>query len=274
MDHPGGVRRASWTTVAAVLAILALCPPALAQESPPRLTIEGGTAIEGQIVVFTARLDRASSQPVTVSFITGEGTAATGLDFGGRRGTVTIPPGQTSVPIGIASNADRLFENEEMFRVELFGESGATLGEYVAQGTILNDLRPGRCQNIVEGRRGTDILTGSAAGDLIIGRQDIDFLFGLDGADCIRGERGGDIIDGGDGDDLLDGGSGDDEIKGGDGDDRIYGRRGRNRYNGGAGADRIYARNGRSEIVECGAGLDLVKVDRTDRLRRCELVTR
>jgi Ca2+-binding RTX toxin-like protein len=268
------VRRASWTTVAAVLAILALCPIASAQQSPPRLTIEGGSAIEGQIVVFTARLDRASSDPVTFRFITGEGTAATGLDFAGRQGILSIPAGQTAVPIGIASNADRFFENEEMFRVELFDAVGAALGEYVAFATIFNDLRSGRCQNIVEGRRGTDILTGSPAGDLIIGRQDGDVLFGLGGPDCIRGERGGDIIDGGDGDDLVDGGSGDDEIKGGDGDDRLYGRRGLNRYNGGAGSDRIYSRNGRSEIVECGAGIDLVKADRTDRLRRCELFVR
>jgi hypothetical protein len=52
------------------------------------------------------------------------------------------------------------------------------------------------------------------------------------------------------------------------------GGRGRTRYSGGTGNDRIYARNGRSEIVECGPGRDLAKVDRSDRLRRCERVLR
>jgi Ca2+-binding RTX toxin-like protein len=271
------VRSASWTTLAALAAcLLAVAPVASAQQGdPPRLELTAGPAVvEGQIAVFAATLSRTSDRPVTFSYITGEGTAATGHDFGGRRGTLTIPAGQTSATIGIATNSDRLFENEESFRVELFDPVNATVGEYVAFATILNDLRPGRCQNIVEGDRRTDILTGSSAGDLIIGRQDGDVLFGLGGPDCIRGERGHDIVDAGDGDDLVDGGSGDDELKGGDGDDRLYGRRGINRYNGGGGDDRIYARNGRSEIVECGAGRDTVKVDHDDRLRRCEIVAR
>ena len=248
-------------------------PPA--PQSPPVIDLTGGSAIEGQVLIFTATLSRPSDSPVTIGFVTGEGSAATGLDFGGRTGSLTIPAGQTSGTIGIATNADFFYEPaDETFRVELFDPVGARFGEYVAFGTIVNDLRPGRCQNVVVGRKGTDVLTGSAAGDLIVGRQDTDFLFGLGGADCIRGERGHDIIDGGDGDDLVDGGSGDDRIRGGDGDDRLYGRRGINRYNGGPGDDRIYARNGRSEIVECGPGRDVVKADRTDRLRRCERVTR
>jgi Ca2+-binding RTX toxin-like protein len=269
------MRRSSWTTFAAALAcVLALAPTAAAQQSPPTIDLTGGTAVEGQVLVFTATLSRPSDSAVTVGYITGEGTAATGFDFGGRTGSITIPPGQTAVPIGIATNADRLFENDERFRVELFDPVGARFGEYVAVGTILNDLRSGRCQNIVNGRKGTDVLTGSAGGDLIIGRQDIDFLFGLGGDDCIRGERGDDIIDGGDGEDFVDGGSGDDRIRGGDGDDRLYGRRGINRYDGGPGDDRIYSRNGRSEIVECGPGRDIVKADLKDRFRRCEIVTR
>jgi uncharacterized delta-60 repeat protein len=247
-------------------------PPTAPQ--PPRLDLTGGSAVEGQVLVFTARLSRPSDTPVTFGYVTGEGTAATGLDFGGRRGSVTIPPGQTSAPIGVATNADRFFETDETFRVELYDPAGARFGEYVAFGTIVNELRAGRCQNIVRGAGRTDVLTGSPGGDRISGRTDIDFLFGLAGDDCIFGEKGPDILDGGDGDDLVDGGSGNDRIRGGDGDDRLYGRRGINRYNGGPGDDRIHARNGRSEVVECGPGRDVVKADRHDRLRRCERVTR
>ena len=261
-------------TLAALLLALVLCAPASAQQPLPIVNLTGGSAVEGQLLVFTATLSRPTDTTVTVNSLTGEGTAATNLDFGGRRGTVTIPPGQTSAPIGIGTNADRLFENDETFRVELYEPAGARFGEYVAFGTIFNELRAGRCQNVVLGNRRGDILTGSAAGDLIVGRADSDVLFGLGGDDCIRGERGHDIIDAGDGDDLVDGGSGDDEMKGGDGDDRLIGRRGLNRYNGGAGDDRIYARNGRREIVECGGGRDTVKADSGDNLRRCEIVTR
>ena len=255
--------------------LLALAPAASAQQSLPIINLTGTTVVEGQVAVFTATLSRATDQPVTVGYITGEGTAATGLDFGGRTGSLTIPPGQTSAPIGIATNADFLYEPaDESFRVELFDPVNARFGEYVAFATIVNDLRPGRCQNIVRGAGRTDVLTGSSAGDLISGRTDIDFLFGLGGDDCIRGEKGGDIIDGGDGDDQVDGGSGDDRIRGGDGDDLLFGRRGINRYDGGPGNDRIYSRNGRSEIVECGPGRDTVKADSKDRFRRCEIITR
>ena len=249
-------------------------PPA--PPRPPRIELTAGApAVEGQPLTFTATLSRASDQPVSFEYVTGEGSAATGRDFGGRRGSVTIPPGQRSAQIAIATNEDRLFENEELFRVELYEPRNATFGEYVAFGTILNKLRSGRCQNIVLGRgKGTDVLTGSPAGDTIRGLQDLDFLFGLGGDDCIYGHRHNDIIDGGDGNDLIDGGSGADRMKGGNGNDRIIGRRGRNRYNGEAGDDTIYARNGVAETVDCGPGRDRVKADRRDRLRRCERVSR
>ena len=270
------MRRPSWTTlVAGLVCLLALTPAASAQGSLPIVNLTGGSAVEGQLVTFTATLSRPTDQPVTVGFVTGEGTAATNVDFGGRTGSLTIPAGQTSGLIAIATNADFLYEPaDETFRVELFDPRNARFGEYVAFASIVNDLRPGRCRNIVRGSGRTDVLTGSPAGDTITGRTDIDFLFGLAGDDCIRGEKGGDIIDGGDGDDLVDGGSGDDRIRGGAGDDRLYGRRGINRYSGGPGDDRIYARNGRREIVECGPGRDVVKADRGDNLRRCEVVTR
>ena len=222
------MRRASWTTFTAALAcLLVLAPAAFAQGSPPIVNLTGGTAVEGQVLIFTATLSRTTDQAVTIGYITGEGTAATGLDFGGRTGSVTIPPGQTSAPIGIATNADFFFEPaDETFRVELFEPQNARFGEYVAFGTIVNDLRSGRCQNIVRGAGRTDILTGSSAGDLISGRTDIDFLFGLGGPDCINGEKGGDIIDGGDGNDLVDGGDGADDVNGNGGNDLVRGGKG------------------------------------------------
>ena len=244
------------------------------QSSLPFLEVIGGTATEGRPLVFTARLSRPTGRDVTFSYITGEGTAAGDRDYGARRGSATIPAGRTAVTIAIPTNSDRFFENDEIFRVELFSPSNARLGEWVAFGTIVNVLRSGRCQNIVVGRKGTDILTGSPGGDRIVGRQDIDFLYGLAGPDCIYGERAGDLIDGGSGNDLIDGGSGNDQMRGGAGHDRIYGRRGRNRYNGGDGNDRIYARNGVAEVIECGAGRDVVQADRRDRFRRCEIITR
>jgi uncharacterized delta-60 repeat protein len=241
-------------------------------DSIPELSVHGGTALEGQVLPFAASLNKTSGFPVSFDFTTGEGSAASGLDFTGRSGRLTIPAGQTTVPIGVGTRLDRLFENDEAFRVELSNVAGAQVGDLLANGTIINVLRSGRCQNIVDGHKGTDILTGSSAGDLMIGRNDVDYLYGFDGADCIYGQRGGDFLDGGAGDDLVDGGGGNDQIKGGPGNDRLYGRTGRNRYDGGPGNDRIDSRNAVSEIVECGSGRDVVRADRRDRLRHCERV--
>jgi uncharacterized delta-60 repeat protein len=241
-------------------------------DSLPELDLNGATAREGQVLPFTAGLSKTSGFPVSFNFVTGEGSAASGRDYVGRSGTAVIAPGQTFVPIGVATILDRAFENDESLRLEVSDVAGARVDELLTGGTIVNVLRSGRCANIVDGHKGTDILTGSPAGDRIIGRNDIDYLYGFGGADCIYGQRAGDYIDGGSGNDLIDGGSGNDQLKGGTGNDRIYGRAGRNRYNGGSGNDVIYSRNAVTEIVECGSGRDTVKADTRDHLRHCERV--
>ncbi|MBA3299895.1 MAG: hypothetical protein H0U24_07460 [Thermoleophilaceae bacterium] len=82
------------------------------------------------------------------------------------------------------------------------------------------------------------------------------------------------MLSGGTGRDKLSGGSGDDRLSGGPGDDRLRGGTGRNRFSGGSGNDRISAINRRRETVYCGPGRDIVRADRSDRLRDCERVTR
>ena len=258
-----------------VVRIQGPAPPAgPAQPGPPRLSVAGGSAFEGDLVPFTLTLDRAADVPVTVDYVTGDGTAVRRLDYVGSHGTATIPAGQTTVTLRFASILDRLFETDEQFRVELFNAVNARLDQHIDRATIRNTLRSGRCANIVVGGGRDDTLSGSVAGDGLDGRTGHDVLFGLAGDDCITGDRGDDKVFAGPGDDVVHGGVGNDELKGDEGDDRLIGGRGYNRYSGGDGSDRIYARNGRSEIVECGPGRDWAKVDRSDRLRRCERVFR
>jgi Ca2+-binding RTX toxin-like protein len=57
--------------------------------------------------------------------------------------------------------------------------------------------------------------------------------------------------------------------------DTLTGGAGRNRYSGGAGNDKLNAVNGKKERVDCGAGRrDSARVDRRDRVKRCERVRR
>jgi hypothetical protein len=101
----------------------------------------------------------------------------------------------------------------------------------------------GPCGRVRRGTRRPDTLRGGAAGDRMLGRRGPDRLIGRGGDDCLVG---------GAGDDTLRGGAGRDVLKGGSGDDRID------------------ARDDAFDIVDCGSGRDRARVDRVDRVRRCE----
>ncbi|MDQ4048584.1 MAG: choice-of-anchor D domain-containing protein, partial [Actinomycetota bacterium] len=161
--------------------------------------------------------------------------------------------------------------------------------------------RPGACANPRQGTALADTLLGTPAGDRLSGLGGADRLNGLAGADCLSGgsgkdrlaggsgkdrlagDRGNDVASGGQGNDRLTGGggkdrlngdSGNDILAGGSGNDRLTGGKGRNRYSAGSGRDAVNARNRRRERVDCGPGRDRARVDRSDRVRRCERVTR
>ncbi len=76
--------------------------------------------------------------------------------------------------------------------------------------------------------------------------------------------------------DVLRGGAGNDVLIGGAGNDRIdCGRGPRDRVQAGTGNDTITCRDGRrGSVVDCGPGRDRVVADRSDVVRRCEVVLR
>ena len=149
-----------------------------------------------------------------------------------------------------------------------------TLGD-----VYLRDVRgpAPRCAEITREQRGSegaDTLTGAAEAELMFGLGGNDRLSGLDGGDCLYGGSGDDALDGGARGDDLRGGPGNDVLEGGAGNDQLYGDPGVNRYRAGRGDDSVFASNGRAERVDCGAGHDDARADRSDRVRGCEEVVR
>ena len=149
------------------------------------------------------------------------------------------------------------------------------------------------------GGLGDDTLAGDVpeAGDLI----SRDRLWGGPGADTLRGGDGHDILRGGpdndtsagqNGPDLMAGGPGDDTQDGGEGNDRIFANAGRDTTEGGPGDDRLWAliqldvtgpgdlagdivrgadgndrirtRDGEQDVVSCGPGFDVARLDMLD----------
>ncbi len=124
----GGILQDDWTTVnqnkvQGLVPIEFALPPA------------GGSATVP--ATFTLTLSAASTQPVTVSYVTADGTASAGRDYVTAGGTVTFAPGQTSATITVTVLADPLAAGDLTFFLDLSNPVNAVLGGGgIATGTI------------------------------------------------------------------------------------------------------------------------------------------
>jgi Ca2+-binding RTX toxin-like protein len=143
-------------------------------------------------------------------------------------------------------------------------------------GTQGNDvLRGTRGADVICGLGGNDRIEGGAGNDVLRGGDGNDRIGGGGGRDRIEGNRGRDVLSGGRGRDLIHGGGGKDVLRGQGGADRLYGEGGSNRVAGGGGNDYIdVSSNGARDVVSGGRGRDRAKVQRRDKVRGVERVTR
>jgi len=116
-------------------------------------------------------------------------------------------------------------------------------------------------------------IVGTNKRDKIVGTKGRDVICGLGGNDRISGRGGNDLILAGKGNDRATGGSGNDELHGNSGRDRLYGNTGRDRFVDRGGAKVTVARRN-SDIVNGGRGRDRASVNKGDRVRSVERVSR
>ena len=69
--------------------------------------------------VFPVTLSATSGSPVTVRFVTSNGTADASTDYTAQTGTLVIAAGQVSTSITITVSGDTLYEAAETFTVNL-----------------------------------------------------------------------------------------------------------------------------------------------------------
>jgi Zn-dependent metalloprotease/disulfide oxidoreductase YuzD len=109
----------------------------------PSLSINDVSVTEGNAgtinAVFTATLSAASSQVVSVSYATANGTATAGSDYVAGSGTIAFPAGSTTQTISVVVNGDLLDEPNETFFVNLSSPSNATITDSQGIGTITDD---------------------------------------------------------------------------------------------------------------------------------------
>jgi hypothetical protein len=112
----------------------------------PTLSISDAGATEGTatagVATFTVTLSAASGLPVQVGYATVAGTATAGSDFVASTGTLSFPPGTTTLPVAVALVADAINEPTETFQVTLSAPVNAGLADGSGAGTIADDDTP------------------------------------------------------------------------------------------------------------------------------------
>jgi len=91
--------------------------------------------------VFTVGLSQASTQAVTVRYVTANATATAGSDYTAVSGTLTFAPGETLRSISVPVLRDLVGESTETFSVQLSSATGGTLTRAAGLATILDDDR-------------------------------------------------------------------------------------------------------------------------------------
>ena len=109
----------------------------------PALSVADATVSEGNSGVkdlaFTVSLSAAATGPVTVAYVTNNGTATAGSDFTAASGTLTFAAGETSKVVHVQVSGDTAVESSETLTLTLSSPSGATIADGTAVGTIIND---------------------------------------------------------------------------------------------------------------------------------------
>jgi len=96
-----------------------------------------GTATTAEFIVT---LTTAYPKPVTVSYVTRDGTATVANnDYVAVSGTLTFAPGEISKVVGVTVNGDNRLEPDETFQLVLSAPVNAILDHTPATATIVND---------------------------------------------------------------------------------------------------------------------------------------
>ena len=117
----------------------------ITDDDAPALSIGDASVTEGDAgesasLTFTVTLTPAATLPVTVDWVTSDGTATAGTDYTAGNGTLTFNIGDASRTVSVAVDGDNMDEANETFTVTLSNaSSGATIGDGAATGTITDD---------------------------------------------------------------------------------------------------------------------------------------
>ncbi|NML16107.1 Calx-beta domain-containing protein [Azohydromonas caseinilytica] len=237
---------------------------------------ESGTTLD-----FIVSLSAPSTQLVSVRYSNSNVTATNGSDYLAQSGTLVFTPGQTVQVLRIPVLNDLGIEATEVFNLNLFSPTNATVGSASVAASIRDDDGTPVPQLTVNGSGNAEVLVGRAGANIVNGGGGNDLLDGVAGV-IMRGGAGNDTYIVETATDTVSeaGGSGLDSVAayvthtlaadvenlllmggaaingtGNTGNNVIVGNGAANMLNGGAGADTLYGAAG-SDTLTGGAGAD------------------
>ncbi|RLQ20952.1 retention module-containing protein, partial [Seongchinamella sediminis] len=109
----------------------------------PTISIGDQTVVEGQTAEVLVSLSRAAEEPVTVDFVSADGTAIeVNGDYLGTSGTLIFAPGQTELTINVITLDDSLEEPTENMLLNLSNASNAVIADPQGVVTIVDNDEP------------------------------------------------------------------------------------------------------------------------------------
>lgn len=121
---------------------------AVGVENPPEpvlpiITVNDVSFSEGDNgtsqAVFSVSLSQASTEAVTVNYVTSDQTAVAGVDYDAASGSLTFAPGETTKDVSVTVISDYVVEPDETFQLNLSNVNGASIDDGTGVATILND---------------------------------------------------------------------------------------------------------------------------------------
>ena len=154
-------------SVAPIYALLLLATSVdVAAQQSPSISVRDGVAVEGNSgttqATFIVALSGPTSQSVSFSFATANGTATAVSDYIATSGALTFAPGELEKPVVVLVNGDTVDETQETYFLDISNVQNATVSSSRGNGFIVDDDGPTisiNDVNVTEGNSGKKAAT-------------------------------------------------------------------------------------------------------------------
>ena len=152
--------------ISLVISTLLILATSVAAQQAPSISVGNVLVVEGNSgttqATFVVALSGPTSQSVSFSFATSNGTATAGSDYIATSGALTFAPGEVEKPVVVLVNGDTVDESQETFFLDISNVQNATVNSSRGTGFINDDDGPTISINdvsVTEGNSGTKAAT-------------------------------------------------------------------------------------------------------------------